>query len=209
MKLLFDLIPVIVFFVAYTVAGRVPDTAMAITSSILDHLGMGTDFPPRQAPILLATALAIVATIGQVLWLMLRGKKVDRMLWISLAIIVVMGGATLALRDPKFIMWKPTVLYWAFAAVLLGSQWFFGKNLIRAMTQNQIVLPEGIWRNLNLSWVGFFVFMGVLNLYVAFNYTEETWVRFKLIGGMGLMLVFALAQGFFIARHAEHVESQD
>ncbi|MBI1395904.1 MAG: septation protein A [Betaproteobacteria bacterium] len=206
MKFLFDLIPVLVFFVAYYGAGHMPDTASALTSAVLGDLGLGTDFPPAQAPILLATAAAIVATFGQVLWLLLRGKKVDKMLWISLSIIVVMGGLTLALRDPTFIKWKPTLLYWAFAVVLLGSQLFFGRNLIRSAAQDQIVLPESVWRNLNLSWAGFFVFMGVLNLYVAFNFTEDTWVKFKLIGGMGLMLLFALAQGLVLSRYAEQPE---
>lgn len=202
MKLLFDLIPVIVFFAAYFVAGKSPDSATALASRMLDALGLGTDLPASQAPILLATALAIVATAGQVVWLMLRRKPVDKMLWISLAIIVVMGGATLAFRDPTFIKWKPTVLYWAFAVVLLGAEALFGRNLIQAAAKGQILLPQPIWTRLNWSWVGFFVFMGVLNLYVAFSFSEETWVKFKLIGGMGLMLVFALAQGAYAARHA-------
>lgn len=202
MKLLFDLIPVIVFFAAYFVAGKSPDSATALASRMLDALGLGTDLPATQAPILLATALAIVATIGQVLWLALRRKPIDKMLWISLAIIVVMGGLTLAFRDPTFIKWKPTVLYWAFGAVLLGADLFLGRNLIQAAAKGQILLPPAIWTRLNWSWVGFFVFMGVLNLYVAFNYSEETWVKFKLIGGMGLMVVFALAQGAYAARHA-------
>jgi intracellular septation protein len=208
MKLLFDLIPVIVFFLAYFVAGKSPESATALASQMLDSLGLGTDLPPSQAPILLATALAIVATIGQVGWLLARGKKVDKMLWISLAIIVVMGGATLIFRDPNFIKWKPTVLYWAFAVTLIGARLFFGRNLIKAATQGQLDLPEPIWDRLNLSWAAFFAFMGVINLYVAFNYVEETWVQFKLVGGMGLMFVFAIAQGAYVSRHVRDPEDK-
>ena len=208
MKFLFDLIPVFIFFAAYTLGERTPDATAALTASILGHLGLGADLPAKQAPILLATLCAIVATFGQVGWLMLRRKKVDKMLWISLAIIVVMGGLTLAFRDPIFIKWKPTVLYWAFGATLLVSDLVMKRNLIRAMTQGQIELPEHLWKVLNLSWVAFFAGMGVLNLYVAFNFSESTWVKFKLFGGMGLMFVFALAQGAVLARYADQDEKK-
>jgi intracellular septation protein len=207
MKILFDLIPVFVFFLAYFGAGQWPEDAARVTGAILGGLGLGQDLPASQVPILLATALAIVATVGQVLWLMARGRKVDRMLWISLAIIVVMGGLTLAFRDATFIKWKPTLLYWAFGIVLLISERLLGRNLIRAMTQGQFTLPEPVWRRLNLIWVGFFAFMGALNLFVAFNFAEPTWVKFKLFGGMGLMFVFALAQGMFLARHVQDQEA--
>lgn len=203
MKLLFDLFPVILFFLAYEGAKRVPETAVALIGGLLGGIGADDQVMATQAPILMATLVAILATFAQVGWLIGRGKKVDRMLWISLGIIVVMGGATIVLRDPTFIMWKPTVLYWAFAAVLLSADFAFGRNLMRAMMEKQIALPDPIWRRLNLSWVGFFLAMGALNLYVAFNFSEETWVSFKMFGGLGLMLVFVLAQGFFLSRHVE------
>lgn len=208
MKILFDLIPVFVFFLAYFGAERAPEQATDITVSILGALGLGTDLPAGQGPILLATVLAIVATVGQVIWLMARGKTVDKMLWISLAIIVVMGGATLALRNPTFIKWKRTVLYWAFALVFLVSDLVFKRNLIRSMTQGQIELPEPVWKRLNWSWIGFFAFMGVLNLYVALNFSEATWVKFKLFGGMGLMIVFALGQGLVLSRYVDHTDPE-
>jgi intracellular septation protein len=206
MKLIFDLFPVILFFLAYTAGKRAPETATTMVSGLLAALGVSSEVGVDQAPILLATAVAIVATFGQVGWLLARGKKVDRMLWISLAIIVVMGGATILLRDPTFIKWKPTVLYWAFAGALLGAEWLFRKNLIRAMMEAQISLPDPVWTRLNLSWGAFFLLMGVLNLYVAFNFSESTWVNFKLFGGMGLMLLFVLAQGLFLARHTQGEE---
>jgi len=207
MKLLFDLFPVILFFLAYTVGKRTPDAATGIVSGLLGILGMSSQVNAEQAPILLATLVAIVATLGQVGWLLARGRKVDRMLWISLAIIVVMGGATILLRDPTFIKWKPTVLYWAFAGVLLGAAWLFERNLIRSMMEQQVSLPDPVWTRLNLSWGAFFVLMGALNLYVAYHFTESTWVNFKLFGGLGLMVVFVLAQGLYLARYTQAEES--
>jgi intracellular septation protein len=203
MKVLFDLFPVILFFLAYTGAKRAPDTASSIVSSLLGGLGAGGVVAAEQAPILLATAVAIVASFGQVGWVLLRGRKVDTMLWISLGIIVVMGGATLALRDPTFIKWKPTVLYWTFAAVLLGAELVLKKNVIRTMMQEQLSLPDPVWTRLNLSWVVFFALMGAANLYVAYNYSENTWVNFKLFGGIGLMVAFVILQGLMLSRFIE------
>jgi intracellular septation protein len=173
MKFLFDLLPVALFFVAI---------------QIWD--------------IYIATGVAIAATFAQVGWLALRGKKIEPMLWASLGIIVVFGGLTLYLRDKTFILWKPTVLYWLFGAVLAGSA-ALGRNLIRALLSEQMRLPDPVWAKLNWSWVGFFAFMGVVNLYVAFNFSEKTWAAFKLFGGMGLMVLFIVAQSALLAKHVE------
>jgi intracellular septation protein len=173
MKFLFDLFPVALFFVAI---------------QIWD--------------IFVATAVAIAASFAQVGWLALRKKRIEPMLWASLAIIVVFGGLTLYLRDKTFILWKPTVLYWLFGSVLAGSA-FLGRNLIRTLLSEQMQLPDPVWRRLNWSWVGFFAFMGAANLYVAFNYSEKIWATFKLFGGMGLMLLFVVAQALVLARYAE------
>ena len=174
MKFLFDLLPVILFFVAF-----------------------------KLADIYVATGVAIAASFAQVGWLKLRGKKVEPMLWASLAIIAVFGGATLLLQDETFIKWKPTVLYWMFGLVLAGAALLFRRNLIRAMLSEQVQLPEPIWSRLNWSWIGFFAFMGAANPYVAYNYSTDLWVNFKLFGGMGLMLLFVLAQGLVLARHID------
>jgi intracellular septation protein len=198
MKFLFDLLPVLLFFAAYKFANGSQEASHAL---VLQALGDGIAI--NQAPILIATAVAILATIGQVLWLMARGKKVEVMLWVSLAIIVVFGGATLLFHDATFIKWKPTVLYWLFAGTLAGAALFLKRNLIRSLMQEQIELPEPVWVKLNMSWIGFFAVMGVLNLYVAFSYSEETWVDFKLYGGMGLMFLFVLAQGALLSRHID------
>ena len=125
------------------------------------------------------------------------------MLWVSLGIIVVFGGATLFFHNPTFIKWKPTALYWLFGFVLLGSALILKRNLIRKMLEAQIQLPDQVWGRLNAAWACFFVAMGVLNLYVAYNFSEEAWVNFKMFGGLGLMLAFVLAQGFYLSRHME------
>ena len=174
MKFLFDLFPVLCFFAVYWVSD-----------------------------IYTATGAAIVATIGQVAWLRLRKRRIEPMLWLSVALIVVFGGLTLMLEDKRFIMWKPTVLYWLFAAVLAVSALALRKNLIRSMLAKEIQLPDSVWSSLNWSWVGFFLLMGVANLYVAFTFEEATWVKFKLFGGTGLMLLFVVGQALFLARHVQ------
>ena len=173
MKFLFDLFPVALFFIAI---------------QIWD--------------IFIATAVAIAGTILQVAWLALRKKKIGSMLWASLAIIVVFGGLTLYLRDKTFILWKPTVLYWLFGAALAGAA-MLRRNLIRALLSEQMHLPDRVWARLNWTWVAFFAFMGILNLYVAFNYSEKIWATFKLFGGMGLMLLFAVLQSLVLAKYVE------
>jgi intracellular septation protein len=203
MKFLFDLFPVILFFVAFKMAGANESIAHDFATRWLGH-----GIAPSQAPILIATAVAIIASFGQIGWLWLRGRKIDTMLWVSLAIIAVFGGATLYLHDETFIKWKPTVLYWLFACVLGASELLLRKNLIRKMLGEQIQLPEPAWRKLNFSWVGFFACMGFLNLYVAFNFPTDTWVNFKLFGGMGLMLAFVIGQSLFLAKYVERGESK-
>ena len=179
MKFFFDLFPVILFFVVFKFAG-----------------------------IYAATGVAIAATFVQIGCLKFMRRKVDTMMWVSLAIIVVFGGATLLLKDETFIKWKPTVLYWLFGGTLLGGQLLFGKNLIQSMMGEKVALPARAWRQLNWSWVGFFAFMGAANLYVAYNYSTDTWVNFKLFGGMGLMLVFVVLQALFLSRYMQEKEQR-
>lgn len=198
MKFFFDLLPVILFFVTYKLAKGSPDGAVELARPWL-----GDAISAAQTPILVATAVAILATAGQVLWLMARGKKVDLMLWVSLGIISVFGGATLLFHDPTFIKWKPTVLYWLFAVVLLVASVFFNRNLIRALMQAQMELPASLWAQINGAWIGFFTLMGFVNLYVAYSYSEEAWVNFKLYGFTGMMLLFVLIQAAWMSRHMD------
>ena len=179
MKFLFDVFPVLLFFVAFKVYD-----------------------------IYVATAVAIAATFVQIGWVWLRHRKVDTMLWISLAVIVVFGGATLLLQDETFIKWKPTVLYWLFGVALAVAAAIFKKNLIRALMEKQVTLPDVVWGKLLASWIGFFVTMGALNLFVAYNFSTDAWVNFKLFGGIGLMLVFVALQALMLGRYVEEKQGE-
>jgi intracellular septation protein len=201
MKFLFDLFPVILFFAMFKWGEGHADTAQALVTQTLSGFISGGAVVAGQAPILLATAVAILATIGQIGYLLLRGKKVDTMLWVSLVIISFFGGATIYFHNEIFIKWKPTILYWCFGTALLVSQMFLGKNLIRSMMEEQLKLPDPIWQRLSLAWVAFFMLMGVLNLYIAFNFATATWVNFKLFGGMGLMFVFIIGQSIVLSKY--------
>jgi intracellular septation protein len=173
MKFLFEFLPLILFFVAFKWQG-----------------------------IYIATGVAIAASVVQFAWLRVRGQPISTTQWLSLGIIVLFGGATLLLDDKRFIMWKPTALYWSLAMALLAGRLFFNANWLRkVMPGDQLVLPEAIWTRLTWAWIVFFGTMGCLNLYVASNYPLDAWVDFKVWWSMGLILAFSLAQGAYMARH--------
>ncbi len=199
MKLLFDLFPVILFFAAFKYSEKNPEMAASWVASLM---GSAT-VDPKIAPILLATVVVIVATIAQIMWVAFRHGKVDKMLWVSLVLVVVFGGMTLAFQDESFIKWKPTILYWVFAGSMGFAALVMKKNAIKTMLGEQLTLPESVWTKVNLSWMAFFVIMGFLNLIIAFNFPTDVWVNFKLFGGMGLMLVFVLGQGFMLSKYVE------
>ena len=172
MKLLFDFFPLILFFVAY-----------------------------QASDIFVATGVAIAASIAQIAWVLARRKKVSGMQWTSLVVIVVFGGATLLLRDETFIKWKPTVLYWLAGVVFLGGL-AFRQNLVKAvMSEAELVLPEPVWTKLCIAWGVFFLFKGTLNLWVAYTFSTPIWVKFKVFGGMGLMVAFVIAQAFWLSKY--------
>jgi intracellular septation protein len=199
MKLLFDLFPVILFFAAFKYSEKNPETAADWVAALLGSALVDA----KQAPILLATVVVIAATVAQIAWVHFRHGKVDKMLWISLGLVVVFGGLTLAFQNEAFIKWKPTILYWVFAISMAFSALILKKNPMKAMLGEQLTLPDPVWTKVNLSWIVFFAIMGVLNLVIAFNFPTDTWVNFKLFGGMGLMLVFVLAQGMFLSKYIE------
>jgi intracellular septation protein len=172
MKLLFDLLPVILFFVAFKVAG-----------------------------IYVATAVAIAASVVQIGWLRLKRRPIEPMQWTSLGIIVVFGGLTLLLRDETFIKWKPTVLYGLFAITLVGARVLRGRNIMRLMLGRQIQLPDQVWARLDSAWALFFVVQAVLNIVVAYRFSTDAWVNFKLFGAMGLTLLFVVGQAVWLGRH--------
>lgn len=174
MKFLTDLLPVILFFIAY-----------------------------KTYDIYVATAVAIAAAAIQVAYCWIRYRHVEKMQWITLLLLVFFGGLTLLLQDPVFIKWKPTVINWLFALAFLGSAMFMKRSLIQRMMGHAMELPGHIWSRLNFAWIIFFTAMGLLNLYVAFEFSEETWVNFKLFGMMGLTLVFVIGQGFYLAPYMQ------
>jgi len=196
-KLLFDLFPVIIFFIAY----KIGDANAEATRAFMAGIGLPQAVGAGEKPgIYLATLVAIVASFAQIGWVKLRGHKVEIMLWVSLGIIVVFGGATLWLHDESFIKWKPTVLYWIFSAIIFGAA-ALGRNVIRNLMGAQMELPGPAWSRLNASWGGFFAFMGLANLIVAFNFSTDAWVNFKLFGSLGLMLVFVVGQSMMLTRY--------
>ncbi len=178
MQFLFDLFPVIAFFVAYKLWG-----------------------------IFVATAVLIVGVLAQTAVSWIRHRKVSPMLLTSAVLVLVFGGLTLWVRDPAFIKWKPSIVNWLFAAAFLVSQCLPGPTIIQRMLGENVTLVPADWRRLNLVWVGFFLVAGALNLYVAYRFDEATWVNFKLFGLMGLTLAFALLQGVWIARRTERTGS--
>ena len=199
MKFLFDLFPVLLFFATFKTAEKSPESAAALIGNLMGSAVADV----HQAPILLATVVVILATLGQILWVKLRHGRVEKMLWFSLALVAVFGGLTLIFQNENFIKWKPTILYWSFATGMAASSLFWGRNTIEGMLAEQVKLPPAVWQRLNLAWIAFFAFMGAANLYIAFNFPTDTWVNFKLFGGMGLMLVFILLQGVVLSRYME------
>ena len=171
MKLLIDFLPIAVFFVAF-----------------------------KLFDIWVATGVAIAATVAQIAWLRWSTGKVEPMQWLSLGVIVLFGGATLLAHNETFIKWKPTVLYWLMGGALFIGQLVFRRNLLKTLMGAQMSLPESAWRVMNWSWIAFFAVMGVVNLWVAFNFDTDTWVNFKLFGGLGLMVAFVLAQAVYLSR---------
>jgi intracellular septation protein len=174
MKLLIDFFPIALFFVAFKVWD-----------------------------IYVATGVAIVATILTLGLMRLKTGKTEPMQWVSLAVIVLFGGATIVAHNDTFIKWKPTVLYWLFGGALLVAQLVWRKNLLKSLMGAQMELPDVAWRAMNWSWIGFFAVMGVVNLWVAYSFETDTWVNFKLFGGLGLMLVFIVGQALYLGRYMQ------
>ena len=210
MKLLYDLFPVILFFLSYHQADK-----------LVENTPIGQFFDPSQPEVLVATivatAIAIVASFIQVGGFWLKHRRFEKMHIFSLGLITVLGGITIVFGDPAFIQWKPTVLNWLFAAAFFGSQFVGEKSLVQRMMGGQIQLPDSVWTRLNISWVIFFIISGAANLYVAFYYgldmdektRMDTWVNFKLFGLMGMTFVFVIAQGFYLVRYMQEEPADD
>ena len=177
MKFLFDFFPIALFFITFKL------------------------YDDPQEGVLAATAVAIIATMLQVLVFWLKNKRVEKMHIITLVLITVLGGATLLLKDPVFIKWKPTAVNWMFALAFLGSQFIGSKPFVKRMMAHAVELPEPVWMRLNMAWVFFFTAMGFANLYVAFNFSLSIWVDFKTYGMLGLTVLFVILQAIYLAKH--------
>jgi intracellular septation protein len=201
MKLLFDFLPIVLFFATFKFAERDAAWAAAFATQHLGFLVAGGVVDAKEAPVLLATVVVIAATLAQVLWLKLRGRKVDKMLWVSLGLVVVLGGLTIYFHSDTFIKWKPSMLYWAMGLAFWLSPLLTGKNLLKVLLGEQVQLPPRVWHRLNFAWVAFFATMGLLNIWVAYTFSTDTWVNFKLFGLMGLTFAFVIGVGLWLAQY--------
>jgi intracellular septation protein len=207
MKLLLDFLPILLFFGVFKFAEGRPDAAAAFASEHFSRLVAGGVIVPGQAPVLLATITVILATLAQVGLLALRRQRIEPMLWISLGLVVLFGGATIWFNNDTFIKWKPTVLYWLMAGALAAGQWVMGRNVLKLLLGAQLKLPEGVWSRLSVAWTVFFAALGVVNLWVAYHFSTDAWVNFKAFGALGLMIAFMVAQGVYLSRHVVEDEA--
>ena len=215
MKQLIEFLPVILFFIVYKFYEDLPDGLILGVNEWVPLMNL----QPGEAShaIFLATLVIIIATLVQIGTTALLGHKIEKMPLIVLALVIVFGGATLALQDPVFIQWKPTVINWLFAGAFLGSQFIGDKPLIQRMLGQAIEIEEPrVWHQLNLAWVGFFFVSGVANMLVApeidpfgFQFSEDTWVDFKLFGLMGMTIAFVIAQAFFLAKYMPDTDEEE
>ena len=214
MKQLFDFFPILLFFVLYKFYLDLP---AGFITGVNDWIPL-MELRPGMTDdaIYLATLAAILVTLVQVAVTAIWLRKVEKMPLITLALLIVFGGATLALKDPVFIQWKPTVINWMFALVFAGSHLVGDKPLVQRVMGHAIDIEDPrIWIQLNLAWVGFFVVSGIANLVVApeidpfgLRFSEDTWVDFKLFGLMGMTIAFVIAQAFFLARYLPDTDEE-
>lgn len=161
------------------------------------------------ADIYWATGSLIIASILQILYYFIKKEKVPTKTWVLFGLITVFGGLTIFLQDDLFLKWKVSIINWLFAVALIISRYVFNKNIIKNMLDESMELPEKVWSNLNLSWAGFFTFCGAINIYIAFNFEQETWVNFKVFGLMGLTFVFAITSIMSLYKYLPQEEDSE
>ena len=206
MKFLFDLFPILLFFVTFKIAGLYELASFKLASKLIGGFVSGDGIQADQGPIMLATIVAIIAAVVQVSYVKLRGQKVDLMLWISFFVITIFGGLTIYFHNDDFVKWKPTIIYWLQAAAFIIALFIFKKNLIQEVMQSQIKLPEPVWGRLCIAWIIFFVVIGLLNLlaaFVIFKGNTPAWVNFKTFGMTGMLFAFIIAQTFYLSKYIE------
>jgi len=203
MKIFLDFLPLLLFFIVGKYADNNVEWAARFATEHFGFLVSGGVVGTVEASALLATIVVIVATTLQIAYLLVARKKIDLMLWVTFALVVTLGGATIWFHNATFIKWKPSVLYWAMGLAFWISQVIFQKNLLQTLIGKQLQLPTSVWQRLNFAWIAFFGLMGLLNLYVAYTYSISTWFTFKAFGATGLMLLFMLAQGMYLSKHIQ------
>ena len=203
--MLLDFLPIVLFFVSYFVANANSEAAARFATEYLGGIVSGGVVAADVAPVLMATVVVCVATLLQITALLLMRRKVHTLLWVTFALVTVLGGLTVWFHNPTFIKWKPSAVCWAMALVLLVSQ-LLGKNLLRTLVGKQLQLPDVVWQRLGFAWIAFLTLTGVANLYVAYTFSTSTWVSFKVFGLTALNLLFILVQGFYISRYLTNDE---
>ena len=209
MKIIFDVLPLIFFFATYKFAGSMPDQGAAFATHWLGALVQGGVVGSTEAPALLSTVVVLVATLVQVTWMKVTGRKIDLMLWVGLALIVVFGGLTVWFHNQMFIMWKPSITYWLLGLVFWGSQTFFHRNIPRATLRSaDIELPDTVAQRLNFAYVAVFALLGLMNLWVVY-FMRDYWVVFHTFVSTGLLFVFMIGQGVYLHKHIDPQPAAD
>ena len=193
-KAFFDLLPVICFFITFKLAG-------SYVNELTPIIPVGEDL----IPIVSATAVIIVASVLQMGFILLKGEKPSKMAVFSTLLVVLFGGMTIAFQDPAFIQWKPTLLYWLFAAILLFGR--LGKKDYIKKVFSGISLPDSAWKNVENLCLAFLILIGFINIFVAYSFSMDIWVDFKLFGLLGLTLLFTIGLGFYVAKYAEEAQN--
>ena len=214
MKQILDFFPIVLFFIGYKFYLDLPDDVIIAINALMPVLSIAPGEPDDA--IYLATFVTIIATLVQVAVVMVLTRKVEKMPLITLFLLIVFGGATLFFKDPLFIQWKPTAINWLFAMVFAGSHFIGDKPLVQRMMGRVLEIEdERVWLKLSLAWIGFFVFSGIANLIVApqidpfsLQFSEDTWVDFKLFGLLGLTVIFVFAQTFYLARYMTAISGE-
>jgi intracellular septation protein len=141
-----------------------------------------------------AIAVAMIAYPIQLLISWLLYRTLDKTQLFTAVVVVLLGGATLAFHNDTFFKWKPTIIYWVFGLIALGSQFYGDKVVSERLLGKTLPLSTEWWKAVNITWVIFFLAMGILNLLVVFYCSTTTWVYFKLFGLLGLTMIFMIGQ---------------
>lgn len=198
MNFLFEMLPVILFFAAYKLYAMIPAPVIEAINRVMPFTLNAAE---KADSIYFATLVGILVAGISVFIYYLKTRSFEKNQSITFILFLLFGGATLLLRDPTFIKWKPTVINLIFALIFLGSMFIGKMSLIERFMGKAIEAPREIWTKLNLAWVVFFIAIAGLNLYIAYAFSEEIWVNFKLFGVIGLTILFMIIQMIILNRY--------